>query len=104
MTPLVKPKPSSTWAVGVEVGQGVFFLTLRLTRISLTTFQDNGGGSRLSPLSGCRRRFGPHAICVSGLDVHLPRFPFRIDLRSDMPPNCRYRFPSHLFINIVLDR
>ena len=47
MTPRVKLKLSLTWAVGVEVGQGVFFLTLRVTWISLTatTFQDNGGGS-----------------------------------------------------------
>jgi len=54
---------------------GCFFLTLRVTRIGLTTFQDNGGGSRLSPLSGCRRRFGPHAIYVSGLGCSLTKIP-----------------------------
>jgi hypothetical protein len=64
----VKPKTSSTWAVGVEAGLGVF-LILGGTQIDLTTFQDNGGCSRISALPGCRSGFSPNAICVSGLDL-----------------------------------
>jgi len=65
MIPPGKLNLSSIWDVGVEVGQGVVYPLC--CSIVLTAFQDNGRCSRLSTLSGRRRRFSPDAIYVSSL-------------------------------------
>jgi hypothetical protein len=49
---------------------GCFILFSELLRLFSQMSQDNGRRSRLSALSGCRRRSGSDAICVS--DLMLP--------------------------------